>query len=532
MTKKPGSEVPSALAVIEEATQLLRQTPATVWSMYAIGTLPFGLALLYFLLDMTQSAAAVNHLLGFSLLTGVLYVWMSCWQAAFSQSLAAACAGQPAPVWTRERIWQLILAQGIWQPTGLIVLPVAAFVALPFGWAYAWYQNLAALDGSPGAVARSARRQALLWPGQNHVLLSIVSLFALFVFIDLLAFVILLPILFRMLTGVETLTTSAVGARLNSTTIYSVLLLHYLCLDPLMKACYVLRCFYGDSLRTGEDLRAGLRRLARVAVLAVAMVSVWPASAQTPPAAVNAQDLDRSLDRVIHRPEFAWRIPRAPNALSKDDPNASFLVRAGGAVVRGWRTVWHTVERWVEQLYRALTGDSEGSVAQGKAPAKRLQYLLYALSTLLAIMLIMVWWRINQQRRPRFAAATAVAAPPIDLSSENVTADQLPEDGWTRLAQEWMGKNDPRMALRALYLATLANLAQREVVALHPAKTNAQYAAEVQRRTRSAPVVSDTFRQNLSTFERIWYGEHEVTPDIYEGFHANYERLRQQDARS
>jgi hypothetical protein len=46
---------------------------------------------------------------------------------------------------------------------------------------------------------------------------------------------------------------------LNTTFFATAFWLTYLCVDPIAKAVYVLRCFYGESLRSGEDLKAELR---------------------------------------------------------------------------------------------------------------------------------------------------------------------------------------------------------------------------------------------------------------------------------
>jgi len=48
--------------------------------------------------------------------------------------------------------------------------------------------------------------------------------------------------------------------------------------------------------------------------------------------------------------------------------------------------------------------------------------------------------------------------PVPDLADENIRADQLPEDGWTKLARELLERGEFRLAMRAFYLASLAHL--------------------------------------------------------------------------
>ena len=91
----------------------------------------------------------------------------------------------------------------------------------------------------------------------------------------------------------------------------------YLCLDPLRKAINVLRCFYGSSLRSGEDLQVQLKAVRRAAALAASVLLFLGVLAPTPAHAamkehprVSATELSQSLDDVLERREYAWRAPR------------------------------------------------------------------------------------------------------------------------------------------------------------------------------------------------------------------------------
>jgi hypothetical protein len=112
------------------------------------------------------------------------------------------------------------------------------------------------------------------------------------------------------------------------------------------------------------------------------------------------------------------------------------------------------------------------------------------------------------------------------LNDENVVADQLPEDGWLKLARELMERGDLRLALRALYLASLAHLAQREFISVAKFKSNRDYEVELRRRTRALPDLQGAFAENVGIFDRVWYGLHEVSRDVLEHFQANLERIK------
>src|SRR5882762_1082239 len=178
----------SAFELIEEAVHLLRQSPADVLATYYLGALPFVLGLLFFWADMSRNAFAPRMLVGGALGLAVLFVWMKAWQAVFARQLRALASNRPVPSMTLRRWMRILFTQSVLQPFGLFLLPLALLVFLPFGWAYAFFQNVTALDEGEepgiGVLMNKARRQATLWPRQNHVAMLIMAGFAFFVFVN------------------------------------------------------------------------------------------------------------------------------------------------------------------------------------------------------------------------------------------------------------------------------------------------------------------------------------------------------------
>jgi hypothetical protein len=132
-------------------------------------------------------------------------------------------------------------------------------------------------------------------------------------------------------------------------------------------------------------------------------------------------------------------------------------------------------------------------------------------------------WR-TRNRRPAIASVPLEPAP--DLNDETIGADQLPEDGWAKLARELLGRGELRLAMRALYLASLAHLAERNLISLAKFKSNRDYERELQRRGHSAPDVLSRFGENVSMFDRVWYGMHEINDELVGRFAENVERIR------
>ena len=192
---------------------------------------------------------------------------MKFWQAIFARQSAPRCRRTIAPLDFR-RCARILFTQAILQPSGLFVLPLA-FPVLPFPWAYAFYQNVTSLDdGDEGgdAMIKKSWRQATLWPRQNHIILAIMLAFAFCVFFNWATVCLTLPQLGKMLFGIESGFTKSPFAMLNTTFFAAMCGLTYLCVDPILKTVFALRCFYGESLQSGEDLKAELKTFLNTAV--------------------------------------------------------------------------------------------------------------------------------------------------------------------------------------------------------------------------------------------------------------------------
>jgi len=158
--------------------------------------------------------------------------------------------------------------------------------------------------------------------------------------------------------------------------------------------------------------------------------------------------------------------------------------------------------------------------------ADSMRSLLFVLIVVLVALLVWLLFRVWQRRGgvPEIIAQPAAPAP--DLADENVGAEQLPEDGWVKLARELLERGELRLALRAFYLATLAHLAEQNLITLAKFKSNRDYEREVLRRGHALAELPALFAENVFIFERVWYGLHEVTQDMVGDFARNVERMR------
>ncbi len=539
-----------AIELIEQAIHHLRAAPPATLACYYLGTLPFVLGLLFFWADMSRSALADAHLAGAALGVALLFLWMKFWQAIFARHLRAAFAGEPPSPLGLRRSGRILIAQTALQPSGLFLLPLALILTLPFAWVCAFYQNLTALAAAETGEARSfvkqAARQAALWPRQNHTLLAILFGFGFCVFLNWTSVCFVLPHLAKMLLGVESVFTRSPSSLFNTTFLAAMLGLTYLSVDPIVKAVYALRCFYGGSLQSGEDLKAELKRLSQpaqslAACLLIALMVLGAGSVQgaesaspavpkpaatAPAASVAPSELDRAIREVIQQSKYAWRLPRKKARISEDEEPGiirRFLQKAGDSLRQGAKSVWDWVDKWLRKLHRS----ERGGGSSGYGWIMFLDILLYVLVAVvvagLAILVLRLWQSRKRRKQP---IASQAIQPAPDLSDESVGAEQLPEDRWTSLAREHLGRGEFRLALRAFYFASLAHLAERNLISLAKFKSNLDYERELGRRGHSFPELLALFGENVLVIDRAWYGLHQVSGEQVSRFAANVERIK------
>lgn len=547
-----------ALDLVEEAAHELRHTPARLWVAYYAGTVPFVLGLLYFWSDMSYGALAERHCAALALGLTALFVWMKCWQTVFVSGIKDRLAGQIPLPWTARRVGRVCLVQAVVQPSKLWLLPLSAVTLLLFPWALAFYESMTVIGNGQEPVAlrqllRRAARQAGVWPGQNITLAIILVLLAFMLWLNAMVAVGILPWLLKLLLGVETVFTQSGGLAVFNTTFWgTTVVLAGLVLDPLVKMIYTLRSFYGEARRDGADLLAELTLVRRSAGILAAMIlglAVWhplvagaepvPANAVTPAApateptpAATPAELEKALKATLSEDKYTWRLPR--EKVPETNPRAgwfqAFFQSLGETLwnwahtVVGWlRSVLH----WFNKLFKHDQPQENEPLKPGLAWMAGLRWMAYVLLALAAGALAFLLWRYGRMAWTQRELVTAETLPALpDLTDENVTASQLPEDEWLRLARELAAKGELRLALRALYLATLAHLASRELVSIARFKSNRDYQMEVARRARAKPELRQAFEENVAMFDCAWYGLYAVSGDGFRQFQTNLERIR------
>ncbi|HZV33546.1 MAG TPA: hypothetical protein VFB72_03145, partial [Verrucomicrobiae bacterium] len=482
----------------------------------------------------------------------LLFLWMKFWQAVFLNGLRSQISAQQQSRWTIRRCLRMFVIQTAIQPSAVLMLPLAVLALLvPFGWAYAFYQNVTALtDGETGEISKVFKRawkQSTLWPAQNYAIFVLLLAFAFFVFLNLMSACFLLPELLKTLLGIDSMYSQSPLSMFNTTMVTAVLGLTYLCVDPIAKTAYLLRCFYGEALQSGEDLKADLKQLAPLTTQAAAVVIAFilicspcraadepstaapdpkPAPAKVEPTAVSAPTLDKTIKDVLHQPKYTWRMPREKVITedAKEGPVMRFFDSVLTWIKHTLKNALDWLDKWLRKLFpRRSLGSSPNNVNWIGVPQALLVVLVVVVVCVLAIVLLRVWQ--NRSPNPETVSTEAIGPVP-DLKDENVAADQLPEDGWIKLGRELLGRGEFRLALRAFYFASLSHLASRSLSSIAKFKSNRDYERELRRRGHSLPDLLSLFGENVSVFDRVWYGLHDVNQDIIGNFLVNVEKIK------
>ncbi len=526
--------------LIEETTHLLRTAPLAAFASYYAGAVPFVVGLLFFWADMSRSPFASQHLAQSAFALAALFAWMKFWQAVFARRLRAQLAAEPWPGLGFRRAANMVLTQTILQPAGLFLIPMSLPAA---GWTYTLFQNVTVLDEGQDGVGHLLKRswkQAALWPRQNHLALGIGLIFGVCVFLNWATVCVALPFLIKMLFGIGSAFTQSIWSVLNTTFLAAICSLTYLCVDPIFKAMAVLRCFYGESLRSGEDLKAQLKVVScggqQIAALALVAVVVLFAAAPRGAAAANvpqpgrlsASDLDSAIQQTIHQRKYTWRMPR--DVLPPVHAQESVLARFFHSVANTLDQWAHAAGDWLQRLLDRLFRDRRvvpRTEASGPDWAGEVELLLYCLAAVVIGALTILLYRVWRERGQSLKTVAADALrPTADLADDAIEADHLSQDGWTKLGQELLERGEFRPAIRAFYLASLADLAGRNIIRVARFKSNRDYERELCRRAHALPGLLRVFSGNVAAFEQVWYGRHEADRELAVHFAAEVERLK------
>lgn len=529
----------SAVRLIEEAIVLLRRVHSTAWLVYFAGVAPFFGLLLYEITDLAQNPLAFERLGGVAFALALLYCWLHVCQAVFCACLEA-CVTE-TEIGLRSRFVGAMAVQPIVAAAKLIIWPVTLLLVVPHAAVTMFFQHSLVSSGTGTKSLRSviaeSRHEALYRQWQAIWMLLLVLLLRGIVWTNVFALLFLGPAIWKTVTGMEGKLTRSPDLLVNPTSLVAVSTLAYISLDPIVKAACVLRHFARGSDTSGLDLRLRLSVL-RKAAIATALVlfavcvptrgrAATEATVRSGPA--SPTQMREAIKTVFRDPHDIWQLPVVQPRRAAAGPFTAFVDWLGAQMSGAWKSIRAALSSLAEALRQILERLNEAKEAEAHPVSRLSGWMVIAIFSLfVAGVVVAGLWKRGRRRRPQVTVITGIAAKPVDLAGEEVEAMDQPEDEWTRLAREHRASGNLRLALRALYLATLAAFGQSGLITLGRGKSNLDYLRELQRRgkrLKTDPV--PVFRSNLGLFEETWYGNHPVSIQTLEQFERNASALRQ-----
>lgn len=527
----------SSVCLIEDALVLVKGADSGAWLIYAAGVAPFFGLLLFEITDLVQNPFALEHLGAIAFALAVLYIWLHVCQSVFCGRLLAYAT--ETYVSTGSQFAAAFAVQQVLAPSKLILWPLAMAVLIPHPAVTMFYQH-SLVPHRPGAGSASvksaiaeAKRDAAYRRVQAVWAVVLIFLLRAILWLNLLVLMLVVPSLWKTLTGYEGRLTRAPELLLNPTSIAALCVLAYLGLDPVVKACCVLRRVARQSEASGLDLRLRLSAIERVTVAAMLCLALCIpmrlTAAQQPSKApaISAQQMHRAIDSVFHDPRNAWDLPVVQSR--KQAPNA--FVAFMDSLADRLDSIWKAIDSEIDDLLKVLRNVSNGGrqIRDNRQPVSPTAgwIVIGCFSLLLVAALFVAFWNRQKRLHPQNAAAMPLQSKPVDIAREDISALDEPADEWLRLAAQYRANGNLRLSMRALYLATLAALGRSGLISLARGKSNLDYFRELQRRARRLDAeFVPTFRTNVGLFEESWYGAHPVTEETLDLFEHNSSRLR------
>ena len=548
-----SAEFRTAAPLLDEAFHLLRRNPALLVP-YMGGTVPFALVAVHSAFGLLTDPWALHWLPVHAVALAALFVWMKVCQAFFCRRLTALRNGHEPPPFRMAEAFHAAVRQLAVAPAMLALQAAGVLSVAGAVWLLPFCQNTTVFGADGGRGVRElldkSWEHASFAHAQAFRLLLFLLLFGVVVFIDWWVFLACIPAFLKIFAGVETVFSRGTSAVFSPGMAAVAACLAWLTLDPLLKATLTLRAFYGRSRTSGEDLLAALRRSGGVKktvlaamLLAFTLTAVPRAGAATGPeapapvvtaagadSAAAGEQLDRALASELRRSVYRWDRPEdhPGQASSPFERIADWLNEKAGAISDRLEEFWNRVKKWFEGEARRPEKHGGATVPEGSSGFRHSMFwLLVVLVAGLAGLLGVLACRVLRNRNaPAPAGADAPPAEPEpDVAAEDTAADALPSDGWFGLAAELRRKGDFRLALRALYLGTLAGLAARSLIRIARHKSNADYVREFRRHAHAMPDKVALFGGLARSVNAAWYGMAAVDEDACRDFEKNARNL-------
>ena len=553
-------------SLMDDAIELIRDAPMSTLATYYIGSMPFIFIAVSFFFRAGNSAKAGVLLPVYSLILALAYIWMKTWHSIYAWKLSDHLHESHTLHLSAGLLFRLAIRQTIIQGTSLLLMPLGLITTVPFGYLHAFYQTASVKDRgrnqSMKELIDESRHSASRFVKQNHfiiwmlspsllilaivffliimpvmtvlgpdwsiamtgiyaVLLAILMIplnpLGIIIFLNIASIFLVLPSLLNTFLGIDSMFTQNPSGMFTTTFFALVTGLTIMVMEPVMKSAYVLRIFYIDSLKTGDDIRASLKRLIRksagaAVVLAFILMVAYPGYAQ-----IDPDRLEREIRQEVTHSRYEWVPPSLPDDLQQADPVERFLFNLFDSMQDWFKSFFNWLRDFLQRFWR---WDNRSTLPEASA----LGQISYQLRVVIVVILICLTALICRQvvlfLRKRKATPSESpdtgdpGEPAVDISSESTFAFDLPTDEWLRMAEDMATRGEFRLALRALYLSILAWLGDARYISLSHSKSNRDYRWELMRHTGPDSTLTDLYNRMTKLYEAVWYGSAQADKDM------------------
>ena len=172
-------------------------------------------------------------------------------------------------------------------------------------------------------------------------------------------------------------------------------------------------------------------------------------------------------------------------------------------------SVWDRFWRWIWSLINELlSGKTSGSI---------IKYVLIGVVIALVVYLVIKLIGLDLKLLTRKSKPVEV---PFSETLENI--HEIDFDEQLNIALQ---NKNYRLVVRLLYLKTLKQLTDKNLIDWQPEKTNQNYVLELANQSYHQEFVNLTYQ-----FEYIWYGEFYIDQPTFESIHQSFKDFNQQTA--
>jgi len=236
---------------------------------------------------------------------------------------------------------------------------------------------------------------------------------------------------------------------------------------------------------------------------------------------IDEKKLETAIHDTLNQRKYTWRMPR-PEQQKTDSRENGFLRKSFKWIQSKLKGTMDTVKSWITNFIKWLEDLFPKNTKKNKPPDPKTgidpTLLAAVLIGIVFVLLLFILATLAKQNKKTISDPVQTDTKTPDINDENVLADELTHQRWIDIAHDLTAKKEFRPAIRALYLGTLAFLADRHFISIARYKSNYDYKTELSRRLHTNPDIVSDFFDIVQTVDCVWYGLHHIDKQGFDRF--------------